>query len=181
MEAAMTNSVFMARSLDGYVADKDGGLDWLNMIANPDRLDFGWNDFISRIDAVVMGRKTFDRVCSFDCPWPYSKPVFVLSRSLKELPDEYRDKAERISGELKDLCEILHKKGYENLYIDGGITVQHFLKEDLIDEMVLTTIPVLLGGGIPLFGELPEKLELTHLETSVFLGEIVQSRYIRKK
>ena len=81
----MSNTVFIATSLDGYIADKDGGLDWLNSIPNPDNLDMGWVNFIDRIDALVMGRRTFDKVCSFNCEWPYSKPVFVLSNSLESI------------------------------------------------------------------------------------------------
>ena len=81
----MSNIVFIATSLDGYIADKDGELDWLQSIPNPENLDMGWVDFIERIDAVVMGRNTFDMVCSFDCDWPYSKPVFVLSNSLQSM------------------------------------------------------------------------------------------------
>lgn len=82
----MPNIVFIATSLDGYISDKDGGLDWLQSVPNPDNLDMGWAGFIGRIDAVVMGLNTFDVVCNFDCAWPYSKPVFVLSNSLESLP-----------------------------------------------------------------------------------------------
>ena len=83
----MSNIVYIATSLDGYISDKDGGLEWLQMVPNPDNLDFGWADFMSRIDAIVMGRITFETVCGFDCDWPYSKPVFVLSNTLTSLPD----------------------------------------------------------------------------------------------
>ena len=85
----MSNLVYSATSLDGYISDKDDGLDWLQSIPNPNNLDFGWADFIDRIDAIIMGRKTFEKVCGFDCDWPYSKPVFVLSNSLSSLPHEY--------------------------------------------------------------------------------------------
>ena len=177
----MSNIVFIATSLDGYIADKDGGLDWLQSIPNPENLDMGWVDFIERIDAIVMGRNTFDMVCSFDCDWPYSKPVFVLSNSMKSIPDEYEGKAEPIKGSLSAVIETIHQKGHKHLYIDGGLTVQGFLKEDLIDEMVITVIPTLLGGGTPLFGELPKQMEFEHLKTEVFLNAIVQNHYLRKK
>jgi len=94
----MTNLVYIAASLDGFISDKDDGLDWLQSIPNPNNLDFGYASFIDRIDAIVMGRKTFEKVCSFDCDWPYSKPVFVLSNSLSALPEEYERKAELITG-----------------------------------------------------------------------------------
>ena len=150
----MSNIISIATSLDGYIADKDGGLDWLHSIPNPENLDMGWADFIDRIDALVMGRKRFEKVCSFDCEWPYRKPVFVLSDSMKSIPEGYEGKAEPIKGSVSEVIEAIHQKGYNHLYIDGGVTVQSFLKEDLIDEIIITIIPILLGGGIPLFGEL---------------------------
>jgi dihydrofolate reductase len=177
----MPNIVFIATSLDGYIADKDGGVDWLHSIPNPENLDMGYADLIDRIDALVMGRKTFEKVCSFDCDWPYSKPVFVLSNSMKSIPEGYEGKAETIKGSLSVVIESIHKKGYKRLYIDGGVTVQSFLKEDLIDEIIISVIPILLGGGIPLFGELPEPLEFEHVKTQVFLSAIVQNHYRKKK
>jgi len=177
----MSNIVFIATSLDGYIADKDGGLDWLQSIPNPKKLDMGWADLIERIDAVVMGRNTFDVVCNFDCDWPYSKPVFVLSNSMKSIPEGYEGKAELIKGSLSAVIETIHQKGHKPLYIDGGVTVQNFLKEDLIDELIITVIPTLLGGGIPLFGELPKPMTFEHVKTEVFLNAIVQNHYHRKK
>ena len=176
----MTNVVYIATSLDGYIADRDGGLDWLQSIPNPDNLDFGWTDFMARIDAVVMGRNTFEKVCGFDCGWPYRKPVFVLSNALKTIPAEYEGKADVIGGALPEVLKKLHRKGYRQLYIDGGVTVQSFLKEDLIDEMVITVMPILLGGGIPLFGDLPGRMAFEHIRTRVFLNAMVQTHYRRR-
>ena len=177
----MSNLVFIATSLDGYISDKDDGLDWLHSMPNPDNLDFGWADFINPIDAIVMGRKTFEKVCSFDCPWPYRKPVFVLSASLSSLPEEYDGKAELISGTLAEVLATIREKGHKELYIDGGTTIQTFLKEDLIDEMIITVTPILLGGGSPLFGELAEPMDLEHEKTEVFLDAIVQNHYRRRR
>jgi dihydrofolate reductase len=177
----MSNIVYIATSLDGYIADKDGGLDWLQSIPNPDNLDFGWANFMERVDAVVMGRKTFDTVCGFDCDWPYSKPVFVLSNSLKSVPEEYKRRAETISGPLSGVLKTIHQKGYQHLYIDGGVTVQNFLKEDLVDEMIITVIPILLGGGVPLFGELPAHMAFDLVKTQVLLNAMLQNHYRRKK
>jgi dihydrofolate reductase len=177
----MSNIVFIATSLDGYIADKDGGLDWLQSIPNPENLDMGWADFIERIDAIVMGRKTFEKVCSFDCEWPYSKPVFVLSNSLKSIPGGYEGKAEPIKGSVSGVIEKIHQRGYKHLYIDGGVTVQSFLKDDLIDEIIITIIPTILGGGTPLFGELSEQMGFDHVKTEVFLNAMVQNHYRRKK
>ena len=177
----MANLVFVATSLDGYISDRDDGLDWLHSIPNPDNFDCGWGEFLDRIDAIVMGRKTFEKVCGFDCDWPYSKPVFVLSRSLSSLPQEYEGKAELISGSLADVLAALHGKGHEQLYIDGGTTVQSFLEEDLIDEMIITVLPILLGGGAPLFGELSKPLDFDLVNTEVILNAMVKNHYRRKR
>ena len=177
----MSNTVFIATSLDGYIADKDGGLDWLQSIPNPENLDMGYVDLIGRVDAVVMGRKTFEKVSSFDCDWPYSKLVFVLSNFMKSIPEGYEGKAEPIKGSLSEVMEAIHQKGHKHLYIDGGVTVQNFLKEDLIDEIIITIIPILLGGGTPLFGDLPKQMAFEHVNTEVFLNAIVQTHYRRKK
>jgi len=175
------NKVFIAKSLDGYIADKNGGIDWLHSIPNPNNDDMGYKEFKNGIDALVMGRTTFETVVDFDVPWPYSKPVFVLSNKLKEIPESHKDKAFLVNGTLTEILEQIHGKGYGRLYIDGGTTIRNFLKEDLIDEMVLTTIPILLGGGSSLFGELPNELKFELTETKTFLNQISQSHYKRKR
>ena len=174
-----TNKVFIARSLDGYIADINGGLDWLNMVPNPDHLDLGYEKFIQSVDAIVMGRSTFALVSGFDMEWPYPIPVFVLSNSLKSIPEDLENKVALVSGSLNEILEQIPNKGYNQLYIDGGLTVQNFLKEDLIDELIITTIPILLGGGIPLFGELPEAMEFEHVKSELFLNALVQDSYRR--
>lgn len=175
------NKVFIARSLDGYIADRDGGLDWLNTVPNPDHLDLGYENFLEGVDAIILGRTTFEVVCSFDMEWPYKIPVFVLSRTLSSVPDTLKDKAEVVNGPLPDILKQLHKKGFFRLYIDGGATIQSFLKEDLIDELIITIIPIMLGGGIPLFGELPSELEFEHVESVLYLDALVQDTYRRKR
>jgi len=175
------NSVFIATSLDGYIADKNGGIDWLHSIPNPDNDDIGYVEFNKEIDALVMGRKTFETVLGFDVDWPYNKPVFVLSNKLKEIPKSHKDKAFLVKGTLTEILDQIHDKGYNRLYIDGGTTIRNFLKEDLIDEMVITTIPVLLGGGSPLFTELPNELKFELIGTKTYLNQITQSHYKRNK
>ncbi|UAB86028.1 dihydrofolate reductase [Zunongwangia sp. SCSIO 43204] len=175
------NKVFIATSLDGYIADKNGGLDWLHSIPNPENDDMGYAAFNENIDALVMGRTTFETVIGFDVPWPYSKPVFVLSNSMKEIPESHKGKAFLANGTLTQILEQIHAKGHFNLYIDGGTTISNFLKEDLIDEMVLTRIPILLGGGHSLFSELSEQLKFKLVESKVFLNQITQSHYKRVK
>ena len=175
------NNVFIATSLDGYIADKDGGIEWLHAIPNPEGIDMGYHKFFAEIDAVVMGRNTFETVCGFDMDWPYKKPVFVLSSSMTNIPEEYRKHAKLVQGPLKEVLERIYEKGCYRLYIDGGKTIQSFLKEDLIDEMTITIIPFLLGGGIPLFGDLPGRLEFQCVESKNFLNKVVQNHFVRKR
>ena len=175
------NQVFIATSLDSYIADKNGGIDWLNSIPNPDNIDMGYAEFISNIDAIVMGRATFETICGFDMDWPYSIPVFVLSNNMATIPKEYEGKAEVVKGDLKEIIKLIHNKGYFKLYIDGGKTIQSFLKEDLIDEMTITIIPCLLGGGIPLFKDLPEKLDFECVDSKIYLEKVAQNHFVRKR
>jgi dihydrofolate reductase len=173
------NRVFIATSLDGYIADKNGGIDWLNTTPNPDNIDMGYDDFTSQIDALVMGRTTFETICAFDIDWPYDKPVFVLSNTLKEIPDNYKGKAILTKGTLIEVLDQIHQRGFLRLYIDGGITIQSFLDEDLIDDMIITIIPILLGGGIPLFSNLSHELEFACTESRMYLDTIVQNHFTR--
>ncbi len=175
------NSVFIASSIDGYIADKNGGMDWLYSIPNPDNDDMGYVKFNNAIDALVMGRTTFETVLGFDVDWPYDKPVFVLSNKLKEIPEIHKGKAFLIKGTLTEILDHIHDKGFNRLYIDGGTTIRNFLKEDLIDEMILTTIPILLGGGSSLFSELPNQLNFELIGTKTFLNQVTQNHYKRKK
>ncbi len=175
------NSVFIATSIDGYIADKNGGIDWLHSIPNPKNDDMGYVEFTNDIDALVMGRTTFETVCGFDIDWPYDKPVFVLSNKLKEIPESHRGKAFLVKGTLTEILDQIYEKGLNKLYIDGGTTIRNFLKKDLIDEIVITKIPVLLGGGSSLFAELPNELKFELIGTKTYLNQITQNHYKRKK
>lgn len=175
------NSVFIATSIDGYIADKNGGIDWLHSIPNPENEDMGYGEFINQIDALVMGRTTFETVCGFDCEWPYNKPVFVLSNKLKEIPESHKGKAFLVKGTITEIVNQINELGFNRLYIDGGTTIRSFLNEDLIDEMVLTLIPILLGGGSSLFTELPKELKFELIGTKIYLNQITQNHYKRKK
>ncbi len=177
----MKNSVFIATSLDGYISDRDGGIEWLHSIPNPNNEDMGYNDFIKDIDALVMGRTTFETVCSFDIDWPYTMPVFVLSNTLTHLPENLQGKAFIVQGQLSDVLAHIHQQGHQHLYIDGGVTIQNFLKEDLVDELIITRIPIVLGGGFPLFGDLPKSIAFELLESKTFLNQVTQVHYKRKR
>ncbi len=176
----MTNYVYIATSLDGFIATPNGGLDWLNDIPNPDQSDYGFADFMAGIDAIVMGRKTFDIVAGFE-PWAYDKPVFVLSHSLKSLPASIQKcNVELIQGNPQAVVQQLHQHGFQNLYIDGGQTIRNFLDFNLVDDLIITRIPVLLGNGIPLFGILERNQIFSHLKTEIYNDTLVKSHYQRK-
>jgi dihydrofolate reductase len=176
----MTNYVYIATSLDGLIATSDGNLDWLDEIPNPEGSDYGYAEFMSGIDAIVMGRKSFEKVLSFGF-WPYDKPTYVLSKDMVNVPRELKDKVEIVNENPKRLVDKLKELGYQNLYVDGGITIQGFLEEDLIDEMIITRVPVLLGRGLPLFGKLTQRLYFTHKRTEFLNDMLVKSHYTRAK
>ena len=175
----MKNSIFIGTSLDGYIADKEGGLDYLHGIPNHTHDDMGYHSFISGIDAIIMGRTTFETICSFDGDWPYEVPVFVLSNTLMEIPSAQKGKAYLAKGPLTEVLAEIRSQDFYNLYIDGGKTIQSFLQEDVIDEMIITSIPILLGGGFSLFGELTNPMLFKCVETKILVDAIVQSRFMR--
>lgn len=176
-----TNKIFIATSLDGYIAEKDGGIAWLDTFPEINQIDSGYVAFTSKIDAFVFGRKTFETVCNFDIEWPYTKMVYVVSNSLDLIPEQYKGKATLVKGSVTEILTQIHENGHRHLYIDGGTLIQNFLKVDLIDEMVITTIPVLLGSGISLFGDLPSSLVFECVSTQLYIEKIVQNRYVRKR
>jgi dihydrofolate reductase len=175
----MANIVYIACSLDGFIARKDGSIDWLMDIPNPENSDYGFSDFMERIDGIMMGRNTFETVLSFG-QWPYTKAVYVLSSTLKEVPTHLRHKAEVVHGDLQDIISSLKSKGIGHLYIDGGRTIQSFLKQDLIDELIITRIPIILGSGIPLFADLDREIKFELTQTEILNKELVKSTYSRK-
>lgn len=172
----MKNYVYIAQSIDGYIAGPNGELDWLDEIDNPENDDFGFVDFMNQIDALVMGRNTFEKVLSFGM-WPYSKPVYVVSSSLKNIPENLSEKAFLINSSPIKIINSLKKNGFQNLYIDGGILIQSFLASELIDKLIITTIPVLLGGGIPLFGRLDNRVKLKLESSKMLVNQLVKTLY----
>ncbi len=174
------NSVFIATSIDGYIATPDGGLSWLDEVPNVNSEDAGYSAFMARIDALVMGRSTYETVLGFEA-WPYGKPVFVPTTTLTEVPEHLKGKVEFISGTPQEIVSFLNAKGHKRLYIDGGKTIQRFLAAGLIDEMIITRIPVVLGEGIPLFANEGTVQWFEHIHTEVFLGAMVQTQYLLRK
>jgi dihydrofolate reductase len=172
-------SVFVGVSLDGFIARPNGDLDWLMGEGGGDSAEYGYNEFIAGIDAIVMGRKTFEKVLTFD-KWYYgSKRVVVLSRQSLELSSVKArgGVVEQMAGSPTEIVSKLARSGAARLYIDGGITIQDFLREGLIHRVIISRLPVLIGAGIPLFGSLPRDIRLSHIATRTFPGGMVQSEY----
>lgn len=169
----MEASVFVGTSLDGYIARADGALDFLPPGGGEPH---GYDEFMATVDALVIGRKTYETVLTFDA-WPYGKkPVFVLShRALTSAPPEAV--VERLSGDPVEIVSQLGSRGIGHVYVDGGRTIQGFLRAGLIQRLVITRVPVLIGDGIPLFGTLPGDFRLRHIATRSFPSGLVQSEY----
>ena len=177
----MANIVYIGTSLDGYIAAADGTLDWMETVPNPEGSDLGFSRFMERIDAVVMGRKTFETVVGFGFGWHYPKPGIILSSTLDHPPAGFDGPIEFMQGQPSDIVEATTARGFSNLYIDGGLTIQRFLQEDLIDELIITEIPILLGGGDRLFGKLDQSLVFELIGTEVLLNQLVKKHYRRKR
>jgi len=169
----MKASVFVGTSLDGFIARANGALDFLPADGGEPH---GYDEFLASVDALVIGRNTFDTVLAFDA-WPYGKkPVFVLStRPLPQIPPGTA--VERMSGEPAGIVTQLAGRGIGHIYVDGGITIQSFLKAGLIQRIVVTRVPVLIGTGIPLFGPLQRDIQLTHIATKQYASGLVKSEY----
>jgi dihydrofolate reductase len=172
-------SVFIATSLDGFISRMDGSIEWLDRANSrvPKGEDCGYEQFMSTVDALVLGRHTFELAKSFG-DWPYGQtPVIVLSSRMRSLPGGLPNTV-RLSNEAPStIVARLSGEGMGHLYIDGGLTIQRFLSDALIDEITITKIPVLIGSGRPLFGPLSEDVHLEHLSTRAFDFGFVQSKY----
>ena len=171
-------SVFIATSLDGFIARKDGSLDWLpgsDGVEGDE--DYGYAEFFTSVDTLVIGRKTYELVATFT-EWPYGgKRVVVLSSSYPKIPAMIAEGVVGTSCPPKELVQQLTQVGARHVYVDGGKTIHTFLRAGLIQEMTITRIPILIGEGIPLFGALAHDLKLLHLATRSFANGFVQSKY----
>jgi dihydrofolate reductase len=172
----MKTSVFVGVSVDGFIARANGALDFLD--AGGDE-PHGYEEFIATVDTIVMGRKTFETVLGFGA-WPYGeKPVVVLSTQPLELSTAASRGArvEQMTGPPADIAATLSGRGAQHVYLDGGITIQGFLRAGLVGRLIITRVPVLIGSGIPLFGNLPRDVPLRHVATKAFRGGLVQTEY----
>ncbi|MGA7522678.1 MAG: dihydrofolate reductase family protein [Acidobacteriaceae bacterium] len=171
----MKLSVFCGVSVDGFLARPDHALDFLD---TPEQGPHGFDEFFSSVDVVLIGRRTFDVVLSFSGPWGYGpKPVFVLTHRPPDFSSLKGAVIEAISGEPRAVAAQLEACGYQHVYVDGGLTIQQFLAAGLIDRLIVTRVPVLIGEGIPLFGRVPHDIPLTHVATHAYKGGLVQTEY----
>ena len=168
------SSVFIATSLDGFIARQNGDLDWLDQANTTvtEGEDCGYTAFMDTVDILIMDRNTYEKVLTF-CPWSYEKPVIVLSRNPIDIPTELTT-VTHSSETPQALHTRLSAEGAKRLYIDGGITIQRFLASGLITDLTITLIPVILGEGIPLFSRQQQDISLTHTETISYPFGFVQ-------
>lgn len=170
----MMISVFVGTSVDGFIARRNDDLDFLPEGGGEPH---GYDEFIASVDAIVMGRKTFEKVLTF-AVWPYGdKRVVVLSSRPVDLLAAAGGVVEEMAGSPAEIVSQLEASGAQHLYIDGGITIQEFLRAGLIQRLIITRVPVLIGDGIPLFGSLPNDVRLRHVATRQYQSGLVQSEY----
>ena len=173
----ITAHVFIAISLDGFIARQDGDIDWLLQRDDPTE-DHGYAAFIADKDMIVMGRGSYEKVLTLD-PWPYDRPVLVLSKQLADapVPEALMGKVRFSSRAPKEAMANLAEQNVRRVYVDGGRLVQSFLRDGLVADMVITTVPVLLGSGRPLFGALSRDIDLKLVSSRSFPSGLVQSSY----
>jgi dihydrofolate reductase len=174
-ESAMTVSVFIGTSVDGFIARPNGNLDFLPAGGGEPH---GYDEFLASVDALVIGRKTFETVLAFPV-WLYGdKRVVVLSSRPLDLSALRGGVVEQMAGPPAEIVAKLAASGAHHLYVDGGITIQRFLQAGLIQRLIITRVPVLIGDGIPLFGALPRDLQLRHVATQQYPSGLVKSEYL---
>lgn len=166
-------SIYIATSIDGYIARKDGSLDWLDVVGGFGDEDYGFKKLIESIDGVILGRNTYEVAASV-LNWPYKgKKIIVLSNTLKTV----REEAELFQGDLTALVAKLHEEKIKHVWIDGGVTISQFLKLQLVDSITLSIIPVLLGDGLPLFSAFGKEIPCKLISSQAYPSGLVQIHY----
>lgn len=178
----MELAVFIAASVDGFIARKDGSVDWLTAAGEPGAVpegeDYGYKAFYDSVDCLIMGRKSMEVVLTLTDAWPYAgKRVIVLSRTLTRAPEAVAGQVELYAGPLPELIARLESEGHRRAYIDGGATIQSFINAGYALDMTITWIPILLGEGLPLFGRTLGDIPLRHVATAAYPSGLVQSTY----
>jgi dihydrofolate reductase len=182
----MKCSVYIATSVDGFIATENGDVGWLDTAGKRDvdmgeHADMGWSEFIGSVDCLIMGRNCMQVIADMNLTpeqWPYGDiRIVVLSNTLRELPTTLPGNIELYSGDLLSLMDALEQQGHKHAYVDGGKTIQSFLELRLIQEITITRAPILLGGGIPLFGKTPVPIQLEQASAIAFANNFVQIKY----
>ena len=182
----MKCSVFIATSADGYIATEDGGVEWLEKAGNADvdmgdQVDMGTNDYMTSFDCMIMGRKSMEKLSSFNLTpeqWPYGEArLIVLSKTVKEVPENLNKRVEIYSGDIPTLINQLESEGFLHAYVDGGETITSFLNLQLINEMTITQAPILLGAGRPLFGKTFKQIKLENARAIAYPNNFIQLKY----
>jgi dihydrofolate reductase len=166
-------SVFVATSLDGFIARSDGRVDWLSVVEQQGE-DYGYRSFFDSIDALIMGRKTYETVVGFGGQWPYAGKRCVVLTS-REQPTRFN--AEFCAGAPKALVDRLTSEGAKRIYVDGGVVIQSFLEAGLVTDMTISIVPVLLGDGVRLFGKTDGDVRLSLVRSRSFDSGLVQLEY----
>lgn len=168
--------VFIATSVDGFIAREDGSLDWLPAALEGE--DYGYAALVDSVDGIIMGRSTYETVLGFG-EWPFSKPVVVLSRTLSasDVPVALRESVQVSNLAPSTLVATLREQGWKHAYIDGGQTIRSFMEAGEVSELTLTRIPILLGSGRPLFGPLPESMLLRCEYSKHYPNSVISTRY----
>jgi dihydrofolate reductase len=166
-------SVFIGTSVDGFIARRNGYIDFLPEGGGEPH---GYTEFIATVDTLVIGHKTLDTVLGME-EWPYGdKRVVVLSSSKLDL-SKAKGQVEQMSGSPEEIVKQLEASGTKHAYVDGGVTIQRFLRAGLIQRITITRVPVLIGEGIPLFGSLTGDVRLRHISTQAYKSGLVKSEY----
>jgi dihydrofolate reductase len=170
----MKVSVFVGVSVDGFLARKNGEFDFLSSAGD---VPHGFDEFYASVDTLVMGRKTFETVLTMGS-WPYGKRrVVVLSSAPVDLSAAHGGVVEQMSGDPAEIVARLAADGVEHVYLDGGVTIQGFLRAGQVQCMIITRVPVLIGEGIPLFGAVSRDVQLKHVRTQSYSTGLVQTEY----
>ena len=176
----MKCSVYIATSVDGFIAKEDGSVDWLQIAGNTE-VDMGMNEYMSSVDCMIMGRKSMDMISSMNLSpeqWPYGDTkIIALSNTIKEAPANMKGKVEMYSGDLQTLISKLESEGFKHAYVDGGTTIQAFINLKLINEITITKAPVLLGEGKSLFGKTFKDIKLERANAVAFPNDFIQVKY----
>jgi len=163
-------------SIDGYIARPDGDLDWLSAVELAGE-DYGYSNFIKTVDTVILGRKTYDKVLSFGIPFPHSdKQCYIITRT----PKPTEGNINFYTGDIPALVAQIKKQSGKNIFVDGGAQiVNEFMKHQLVDEFIISIIPVFLGSGISLFNEGRPEMKMKLAGNNSFSSGLLQLHYIR--